>query len=385
MRFIKIIAGVLFTTTLAATLSSTLAAKPIPAAPQLAAKSYIMLDAATGQIIHQSNADLELPPASLTKLMTSYIVERELAEGAIAWDDQVRVSVKAWKTEGSKMFIKEGTYVSVGELLRGVIIQSGNDASVALAEHVSGSEESFVDIMNQYAEILGMNNTHFQNSTGLPADMHYSTAADMAKLAHATITQNAEYYPIYAEKSMEYGGIKQPNRNLLLNRNPNVDGLKTGHTEAAGYCLVTSAKKGDMRLITAVFGTNSKEARAQETQKLLTYGFRYFDSYPLYEAGTQLTTAEVWYAENSELSVGIEEALAVTAAKGERDNLQADVILNENLEAPIALGQQVGVLTISLNGTVLVEKPVVALQAVEEGGLFSKLWDGIVLFFLGLF
>ena len=274
----------------------TLPAQPviIPAPPEVAASSYILIDAESGRVIMEKNADQPLPPASLTKMMTSYVVEYEAERGKIKYTDPVLISVNAWRTGGSKMFVREGTTVSVEDLLKGIIIQSGNDASVAIAEHIAGSESAFADIMNQDAKVLGMNNTHFVNATGLPAQNHYSSARDLAILAKALITHFPEQYKIYAEKYFTWNDIRQPNRNLLLWRDNTVDGLKTGHTDEAGYCLVASAVRDGMRMISVVLGTTSEEARARETQKLLSYGFRYFETHHLYSPGVTLQDAQVW-------------------------------------------------------------------------------------------
>src|SRR5690554_4685883 len=278
------------------TFSVTVAAATpgIPAMPALAAKSYVLMDAATGQVLVEHNAHEALPPASLTKLMTAYIATKEIQNEQITEQDMVTVSEKAWRTGGSRMFIDVGKQVSVDDLLHGIIIQSGNDASVAIAEHIAGSEEAFSSMMNAAAVRLQLDNTHFRNATGLPAEGHYSTAYDMAKLARAIIFEDPEHYEIYAQKEFLWNGIKQPNRNLLLWRDKTVDGLKTGHTDEAGYCLVASAVRDDMRLISVVFGTTSEAARAAETQKLLTYGFRFFETKTFYKKGVELADSKVW-------------------------------------------------------------------------------------------
>ena len=265
----------------------------IPSPPQINGTSYILMDPASGRVIMESNSHERLPPASLTKMMTAYIVERELDEGRLSMDEMVPVSVKAWKTGGSRMFIQEGSQVSVEDLLKGVVIQSGNDASVALAEHVAGSEGAFADVMNQQAQLLGMKDTRFETATGLPHDNQYSTAYDLALLASAIIIDYPENYDLYAEKHFTYNNIRQPNRNSLLWRDPSVDGLKTGHTEEAGYCLVASAKREDTRLIAVVMGTNSSEARAQEVQKMLNYGFRYYETAHLFDSGESLLESRI--------------------------------------------------------------------------------------------
>jgi len=357
----------------------------IPSPPQIAGSSYVLMDPKSGRIIMEENSHERLPPASLTKMMTAYIVERELDEGRIAMSDMVPISVNAWKTEGSRTFVKEGTQVSVEDLLKGVIIQSGNDASVALAEFVAGSEGAFVDIMNQQAQLLGMKDTHFANATGLPAPDHYSTAYDLAILARAIINDYPENYPIYAEKHFTYNNIRQPNRNSLLWRDSSVDGLKTGHTEEAGYCLVASAKRNDTRFIAVVMGTNSTDSRAQEVQKMLNYGFRYYQSERLFRAGQELIEARVWGGQSNQISVGMAEDVYVTIPRGSRDSLESTVDLDSVIKAPINMGDELGRVKVSYNGEVLVDQPVLALTDVPEGGFFKRIWDAIKLFFVQLF
>ncbi len=361
------------------------AASAIPAAPQLAATGYILMDSVTGEVLAESNSDQRLPPASLTKMMSSYLVVDEIERGRIAETNMVTVSVKAWKMEGSRMYVKEGTQVPVIDLLRGEIIQSGNDATVALAEYVGGNEEAFVDMMNKKAKELGMNGTHFQNASGLPSPEHYTTARDLAKLARAVIEDHPSHYPIYAEKSFVYNNIRQPNRNLLLFRDPTVDGLKTGHTEEAGFCLVASSKRENTRLVTVVLGTKSEEARATETQKLLAYGFRYYETADLYKAATEVTKARVWSGKAPEVILGLANNVRMTLPRGRAGDLKANVHVNETITAPIAAGQQLGSLTIELDGKVLNTQPLVALQPVEEASFFARMWDKIKLFFRGLF
>lgn len=357
----------------------------IPSPPQIAGSSYVLMDPKSGRIIMESNSNERLPPASLTKMMTAYIVERELDEGRISMSDMVPISVKAWKTEGSRTFIKEGTSVSVEDLLKGVIIQSGNDASVALAEFIAGSEGAFVDIMNQQAQLLGMKDTHFENATGLPAPDHFSTAYDLAVLARAIINDYPENYPIYAEKHFTYNNIRQPNRNSLLWRDDSVDGLKTGHTEEAGYCLVASAKRNDTRFIATVMGTSSSQARSQEIQKMLNYGFRYYESERLFRAGQELIEAKVWGGQSDKLSVGMLEDAYVTIPRGSRDSLESSVELDSVIKAPVRAGDELGRVKVSFNGEVLIDQPVLALTEVPEGGLFKRIWDSIKLFFVQMF
>ncbi|MBK61141.1 MAG: serine-type D-Ala-D-Ala carboxypeptidase [Pseudomonas sp.] len=375
----------LFLLTVLAVAPTAWAEPIIPSPPQLAAKSYVLMDAASGKVLVENAGDERLPPASLTKLMTAYIATLEIKKGQISESDMVTVSEKAWRTGGSRMFIQVNTQVSVDDLLHGIIIQSGNDASVAMAEHIAGSEEAFADLMNSTAQRLGMSNTHFMNATGLPHPEHYSSAADMAKLARAIIHEDPAHYGIYAQKEFFWNNIKQPNRNLLLWRDKTVDGLKTGHTEEAGYCLVASAVRDDMRLITAVFGTNSEQARAAETQKLLTYGFRFFETRTFYQKGVELATSRVWKGQQDQVSAGLAGDLTMTLPRGQMDKLQAGLTFNPELTAPIQQGDVVGKVEVSLDGQVVQSTDLIALQTVEQGGLFSRLWDSIQLFFFNLF
>jgi D-alanyl-D-alanine carboxypeptidase (penicillin-binding protein 5/6) len=360
------------------------AAKITPAPPQVAARAYIVIDADTGKVIMANREEERFPPASLTKMMTSYILESELTKGNVSKTDLVPVSVKAWRAPGSRMFIQEGTQVLLSDLMKGIVIQSGNDASVAVAEYIAGSEASFADMMNQHAVQLGMNNSHFMNATGLPAEEHYSSAKDLAVLAQAIIQNYPEHYGVYSEKYFTYNKIRQPNRNKLLWRDDSVDGLKTGHTDAAGYCLVASAKRDGMRLITVVMGTNSEEARAQESQKLLAYAFRYFRTHKLYDAGQVLETAKVWAGQQDQLSVGLTNAMAITIPRGESEQLRAVLDLDKVIKAPIQKGQSFGTLKVMLEGKLVAEAPVVALESINEAGLLQRIWDAIALFFYNL-
>lgn len=357
----------------------------IPSAPQVSASSFVLMDAASGNVLIQEDSHKRLPPASLTKMMTAYIVEHEIAQGRIHLYDEVPVSVNAWQTGGSKMFIKEGTKVVLEDLLKGVIIQSGNDASIALAEYVAGSEMAFADVMNQQAKLLGMNDTNFENATGLPSENHYSTAHDLALLAKAIITNYPEQYAVYAEKYFTYNNIRQPNRNRLLWRDKSVDGLKTGHTEEAGYCLVASATRDGMRLISVVMGTNSENARAQESQKLLNYGFRYFETHKLYSAGEKLVDSPVWLGEVNSVQLGLAKDIVLTIPKGQKDQLEASLLVDPVVEAPISVGQKLGQLEVKLKEEVIVSENLVALEPVSEAGFFKRIWDAIKLFFIGLF
>ncbi|XKE44054.1 D-alanyl-D-alanine carboxypeptidase [Halomonas organivorans] len=356
----------------------------IPAPPRLAASSWILMDAHSGRVLAQHNPDERLPPASLTKLMTAYLVERELNSGNIAPDDLVPVSEKAWRTGGSKMFIEVGEQVPVSELLRGIVIVSGNDASAAMAEYLAGGTGPFADIMNQHAARLGMTNTHFVNPTGLPDENHYSTARDLALLSRHIIQDYPEHYRIYEQKHFTYAGIEQPNRNRLLWRDASVDGLKTGWTEDAGYCLVASAERDDMRLISVVMGTGSEEARAQETQKLLSYGFRYYETLKLYDQGAVLNTPRVWGGDKNELRVGVDREVFMTVPRDRQQELTAKLDIRADLTAPIAAGEQVGQMQVRLGDEVVGERPLLALEAIEEGGFFKRLFDKIQRFFTNL-
>ncbi|MCC6073701.1 D-alanyl-D-alanine carboxypeptidase family protein [Pseudomonas sp. GCM10022188] len=362
----------------------------VPAPPQLAAKAYLLMDAASGKVLVEQNAEERLPPASLTKLMTAYIATLEIRKGKIGEKDLVTVSEHAWRSGGaasggSTMFLPLNSQATVDDLLHGIIIQSGNDASVAMAEHIAGSEDAFADLMNSTAQTLGMNNSHFMNATGLPNPEHYSSAHDMAKLARAIIHEDPQHYSIYAQKEFLWNNIKQPNRNLLLWRDKTVDGLKTGHTKEAGYCLVASAVRDGQRLISVVFGTNSEQARAAETQKLLTYGFRFFESRTFYQKGTELAQAPVWKGAERQLKAGLAEDLTMTLPRGQMDKLQASMSLQPMIVAPVAAGQEVGKVEVRLGDQVLHSAPLVAIEAVEEGGIFRRVWDSIRLFFYGLF
>ena len=356
----------------------------IPAAPQIGAESYLVIDAATGDVLASENARMRLPPASLTKIMTSYIIADEIEQGRITLDDRVPISVKAWRMEGSRMFIREGTEVSVADLLRGIVIQSGNDASVAMAEYIAGDEEAFAGLMTQTAKSLGMNNTNFMNATGLPDEMHYTTAEDLAILTRALINRFPEHYAIYSEKYFSYNDIRQANRNALLWRDDSVDGVKTGHTQAAGYCLVASAMENDTRLISVVMGARDERTRAAESQKLLNYGFRYYETVNLYAAGSSLKRVRVWSGLHESVEVGLDDAIMLTIPRGGRDQLKAEINLQDVIEAPIERGQTLGALTLSLGDEMLVERPVVALNPVQAAGWLSSTLDDVQLMFIDL-
>lgn len=357
----------------------------IPAMPPLAAKSYVLMDAATGQVLVEHNADEALPPASLTKLMTAYIATKEIRNGQIGEQDLVTISEKAWRTGGSRMFIEVGKQVSVDDLLHGIIIQSGNDASVAIAEYIAGSEEAFADMMNKQARSLQLSNSSFRNATGLPDEGHYSSARDMARLARAIILEDPEHYAIYAQKEFLWNGIRQQNRNLLLWRDSTVDGLKTGHTEEAGYCLVASAVRDNMRLISVVFGARDEASRAAETQKLLTYGFRFFENRTFYKQGVALTSEQVWKGKQAQVDVGLTEDLSLVVPRGKAEQMTAEAVLQGTVVAPVQAGQKLGVVEVRLDGELLHTADLVALNEVEQGGFFKRIWDGLRLFFFNLF
>ena len=362
----------------------------IPSPPQLAAKSYVLMDGASGKVLVENNGDQRLPPASLTKLMTAYIATLEIRKGKIGEQDLVTVSEHAWRTGGaasggSTMFLPINSQVTVDDLLHGIIIQSGNDASIALAEYIAGSEDAFADMMNETAEKLGMKNSHFMNATGLPHPEHYSSAHDMAILARAIINEDQQHYAIYSQKEFFWNNIKQGNRNLLLWRDSTVDGLKTGHTEEAGFCLVASAVREGARMITSVFGTDSEKTRAAETQKLLTYGFRFFETQTFYKAGQELAQAQVWKGTTRQVKAGLAQDLSLTLPKGQVKQLQASMVLEPQLVAPLKTGDVIGKVEVKLGAEVVHSADLIALEPVEEGGFFRRLWDSIRLFFYGLF
>jgi len=371
--FIPVLLVLSFTTVQAATL--------IPATPKIKAKGYLLIDFNSGRVLAEKKPDQRMEPASLTKMLAAYVIDHELAQGNISLDDEVRISEKAWRMQGSRMFIEVGKKVSVADLLKGVIIQSGNDATVALAEHVAGSEDAFVSLMNQHAAELGMLDSHFVNSTGLPNKDHYTTPRDLARLAIALIRDYPKHYAWYSQKEFVYNDIKQYNRNRLLWRNKYVDGIKTGHTESAGYCLVASAKRDGMRLISVVLGTRSDEARSSESQKLLTYGFRFFETHRLYKANEPLTTARVWKGAQEELSLGLDEDLYLTIPKNQYKKLVANMNLDARITAPIKQGQAFGTVNISLGDEEYAKRKLVALSAIESGSLFGNLVDEVKLLF----
>lgn len=356
-------------------------AQPIPAPPAVAARAHVLMDFYSGDILAQNNAGQRMEPASLTKLMTAYTVFKQLATGKIKLTDQATISEKAWRTEGSRTFVKVNTKVGLEDLLKGMIVQSGNDATVAVAEHAAGNEESFVALMNQYAKQIGMENSHFTNSTGLPDPELYVTATDMAKLARALIREFPEYYKWYSVKEFTYNGITQYNRNKLLWRDIGVDGVKTGHTDSAGYCLIASAKHDDMRLVSVVLGTESENSRAKESEQLLNYGFRFYETHALYAAGKTLSTARVWKGVGRELPLGLSEEIYVTVPRGQYNNLTAALEVDMRIIAPVGKGERHGAVKVSLGDKVLAERPLVALQDVAQGGWWRRLVDTVKLWF----
>jgi len=351
----------------------------IPAVPELNAKSYVLLDYSTGKVLAGKDPDLRLPPASMTKMMSMYVISQALQAGQIHMDDQVRASKEATSVKGSTMFLRQGQVVPVKELIRGIITVSGNDATVAMAEHVAGSQDAFVSLMNQEAQQLGLQNTHFMDATGMPDPNHYSSAHDLALLALHIVKDYPDHYQWYSDKAFTFNGIRQPNRNRLLWLDSSVDGIKTGHTEEAGYCLTASAKKANMRLIAVILGAPSDNARTDYTEKLLTYGFRFFENNRLYEAGKPLATPRVWQGQTSTIPVGLVNDLSVTTPRGQYDKLQASIEITDNLKAPIQKGQQVGRVKVVLNGEEVASAPVVALQEDPRGGLWTRMTDSLSL------
>jgi len=361
---------------------------PTPPPPSLTAKSWVLMDFATGQTLAEASANDRVVPASITKVMTSYVVSAELAAGKIKMEDEVFISENAWRgggagTEGSTSFLAVNTKVPLKDLFYGMVIQSGNDAAIALAEHVAGSEQTFAELMNQYAAKLGMTGSHFTNASGLPDANHYSTAHDIAVLSRALIHDYPEEYKVYAIKEFEWNGIKQHNRNSLLWRDSSVDGIKTGHTKEAGFCLATSAKRGDQRLIAVVMGTPSEKERADDNQALLNYGFRFYETHKLYDADKPLTTPELWKGANTTIALGVENDVVVSMPRGRYKDLKPTMELPNRLIAPFTKGQQVGTLRVTLDGKPLAERPLVALADAPAAGFWGRMSDGILLWFKG--
>lgn len=362
----------------------------IPAEPAINAKSWILVDASTGTVILENNADLRLPPASLAKMMTTYITSNEIKAGRMKPEDLVTISDNAWrkggaKTGGSTMFLDPRSKVPVIDLMRGVIIQSGNDASIALAEHISGGEIAFADLMNQQAELLQMTNSEFKNSSGLPEEGMYSSARDLSKIANAIIKDHPTSYKIYSEKYFKHNNINQPNRNRLLWRDKSVDGLKTGRTDEAGFCLVASAEREDMRLISVVLGASNDETRSRESQRLLSYGFRYFNTQTLFKSKEIIKSdVKIWFGTEKFLNLTIDEDAILTFPRGAEDDLKAEFTIDEVIKAPVKVGDPLGLLKISLENELLLEIPLVSSQNITKGNFISRIIDWLVLFFTNL-
>lgn len=364
-----------------ACLLNVAAATPLPSPPLLSANSFLLFDHTSGEVLAAKDPDKRIEPASLTKMMTAYIVASEIKRGSITLDEPVIVSAQAQAMPGSRMFIEADTVVSVKDLLRGLIIQSGNDASVALAEHVAASERGFVDIMNRMAQNLGMSGTSFANASGLPHPDHYTTATDLGKIASAIIREHPETYRLYSELEFTYNNITQKNRNTLLWRDDSVDGMKTGHTEAAGYCLVASAVRDDMRLISIVLGTASDKARIAESQRLLNYGYRFFKTRRIYAAGEQVSEARIWMGQTESLGLGVAEDLYLTLPRDAFDSLQSTIEVADYIKAPMRIGQMLGRSVLMADNKVVGEVPLLALQKVEEAGIFLRMKHSIQRYF----
>ena len=368
--------------------SISFAATVLSSPPELNNKSYVLMDYETGQILASKNENEKLAPASMTKMMTSFIIEQKLLAGELTEDEKVRMNESAWcrgSSSESCMYVPLNGTATALEMLRGIIIQSGNDASKAMAEHIAGNEGTFVHMMNTEAKRIGMTNTSFMNSTGMPAEGHYSTAKDMATLAQHIIHDSSKYYPIYSEKEFTFNGIKQGNRNALLYTDPSVDGLKTGHTDEAGYCLTTSAKRGPMRLISVIFGAPSMQERATQTREILAWGYANFETKNVQAANQVLAKSKVWFGKESDVQIGLAETFNVTMPKGQANAIKTQLVVQPKLTAPLKKGQVVGKYVASLDGKVIAEKPLVALKDVEEAGFFAKMLDHIKQFFSNLF
>lgn len=369
-----LLVGLLF----AGAVSAQTQSVPIPAPPSLASDSYILMDFASGEVLVDQNSHDPRDPASLTKIMTAFVVFSELSAGNMSLEDEVLVSEKAWRAPGSRMFIEVGDWVSVENLLRGMIIQSGNDASVALAEHIAGTEETFAALMNQYAAELGMINTNYTNAAGLPEPDHYSSAADTAQLVRALIERFPEFYSFYSERVFTWNDIEQLNRNRMLWRDPTVDGVKTGYTQAAGYCLATSAYRDGMRLISVVMGASSANARIEQSQSLLNYGYRFFESHQLYAAGEPIQQARVWKGAEQTVDLGLADSLNLVIPLRSYANLNAQISIDATLEAPLEAGQVVGHVRISLDQELLAEADLITLQPVAQAGFFRRAIDSVM-------
>jgi D-alanyl-D-alanine carboxypeptidase (penicillin-binding protein 5/6) len=369
----------LFASFLIATARAEDAEIATPAAPTIAASGYILMNHNTGMVLAENNADVKLAPASLTKIMSVYVVFREIANGHLHLDDLVTISQKAWQTPGSRMFVEVGNQVKVEDLLKGVIIQSGNDASVALAEHIAGDEATFANMMNQHAQRLGMKNSHFEDSNGLPIENHYTTARDLAILTQALVKEFPEYYRWFSQKEFTFNNIVQHNRNQLLSRDETVDGVKTGFTDAAGYCLVASALRNDMRLISVVMGASSPNARANENQNLLNYGFRFFESHKLYQGKTSLAEARIWKGDTKNIQLGLSEDLYASIPRGHYNDLKAALVIDKKITAPVKEGTKLGTVNVTLKDEVIANKDLIALKTVEQGNFIQRIYDSAMM------
>jgi D-alanyl-D-alanine carboxypeptidase (penicillin-binding protein 5/6) len=357
----------------------------VPKAPKLNLSSYILIEANTNTVIAEFNSDNQIAPASMTKVMSGYVIADQIANGSISLDDKVLISEKAWKTGGSKMFVEAGKRVSVKDLLSGIIIQSGNDATIAMAEYVAGSEEGFVDFMNAYASEMGLTNSLFQNSTGFSDPNHFTSAKDLAKLTQALINNFPDHYATYKEKEFTFSGIRQLNRNKLLWRDDSVDGVKTGHTDSAGFCLISSAQRNDMRLIAVVAGSESENERLIASQRLLEYGFRFYATQKLVSQEIKVTTAKVWGGKTNEVALGSAKDIYLTLPRSEFKNIKANYQFNNNLQAPIEIGQMIGSIEFTSNDRVVLSAPLVAIETVEAKGFFGMLWSRLVYWITTLF
>tara|TARA_Y100001936_G_scaffold244451_1_gene284845 strand:- start:6460 stop:7614 length:1155 start_codon:yes stop_codon:yes gene_type:complete len=362
-----------------------LAQSMVPKAPKLNLDSYILLEASTNTVIAEFNSDNQISPASMTKVMTGYVIADQIASGSITLDDKVLISEKAWRTGGSKMFIEAGKRISVRDLLYGIVIQSGNDATVAMAEYVAGSEEGFVDFMNAYASELGLSNTLFQNAVGWTDPNHFSSARDLANITKALINNFPDHYATYKEKEFTFGGIRQLNRNKLLWRDDSVDGVKTGHTESAGYCLISSAKRNDMRLIAVVAGSPSENDRLTASQRLLEYGFRFFATQKLIQKDDEVTSAKVWGGKADNVALGAKDDILLTLPRADFKNLKANYNFSNNIQAPISVGDVIGNIEFISNDQLVLSTPLVALEPVEAKGFFGRIWSRIIFWIMSLF
>lgn len=357
----------------------------VPKAPKLNLSSYILLEASTNTVIAEFNSDNQIAPASMTKVMSGYVIADQIANGSISLDDKVLISEKAWRTGGSKMFIEAGKRVSVKDLLSGIVIQSGNDATIAMAEYVAGSEEGFVDFMNAYASEMGLTNTLFQNSTGFSDPNHFTSAKDLAKLTQELINKFPDHYATYKEKEFTFSGIRQLNRNKLLWRDDSVDGVKTGHTDSAGFCLISSARRNDMRLIAVVAGSESENERLTASQRLLEYGFRFYATQKLVSQETKVTTAKVWGGTTDEVALGSTQDIYLTLPRSEFKNIKANYQFTNNLQAPIEIGEKIGSIEFTSNDRVVLSAPLMAIENVEAKGFFGMLWARLVYWITSLF